>query len=364
MGGEKISGLKRDDVRTAVLHLVELAAAFEGHGASLLDEPAEADVHAHFGWEPPPERESFEDDEACLTKVVDLLVKHREKQRLRQRNAILERLLHLLSELYAACDSGEVSTEELRHRLDLMCLMFWIAPEPERLLPPGSKASAPITTAKQVLESVLGLDERTLGKMRGEPQPLDEARRPFGRWVTRNARAAYVLELHEEALVRTERGPMPLWEMKELDEAVGLLQDRRVEAFIGEFGSNVELASLLLPPERRTAFRKRLNMERTEASEALKKAIESGDLSTLPEYLRAAAVAYHSVHRTDSDQSRVAREELDGALERAGRERAVTSFRELVFGVVGPTDAAPALVVEAMKRFCDEAELTRPPQNE
>ncbi|MBK8994602.1 MAG: hypothetical protein IPM35_02475 [Myxococcales bacterium] len=345
-----------EEVRTAVVHLVELAAAFEGRGASLSDKPDDVQLYEHFGWEPPVDSERFDDDERCIADVVRMLTQHREKQRLRQRNAILERLLYLLDQLYTAFRDEAVPAHERRRRLDLTCLQFWISPDAESLMPREQDLGAPMTAAKNVLEATIGLSESTFAKIRSEPQPLDDARRPFGRWVPRHERADYVAQLHQELAATTEREPVPLWALKELDEPLGLLQDRRVEAFIGEVGSDLTQLDNLLPAQRREALRGMVATEQQAVLAELKAAITSGDLSSLPEYLRQSALEYRPLCRTDSEAARAARAALDRALERASWERASTQFRELVLGATGPLDATPLQIVEAIERF--EANLT------
>ena len=64
---ESAAQVKHPDVKTALLHLTELAAAAEGNGMAL-----------------PDQLDTSDEDQKVLDKVTSILLKHRERQRQRQ----------------------------------------------------------------------------------------------------------------------------------------------------------------------------------------------------------------------------------------------------------------------------------------
>jgi hypothetical protein len=202
--------LKVEEVRSAVLVLTELAAAFEGRGREIaLRKGEKTDVLEHGGWEPVQEDEVFDEDERCLAAAVEGILGYQRKKRIRQRNAVLEGLVAALSEMYRAYSANQdIDALTLETKIKELCDavgirvsdddLVLIAPERGGLDDDidGDADSihaleGPVETAKTVISRLTGLSLGTIADVRRFPHPLASARRPFGRLVARQERQAY-----------------------------------------------------------------------------------------------------------------------------------------------------------------------------
>src|SRR5260221_12878205 len=82
------------DVRVAILHFAELAAARESRGIEVNSD------------------DSSDDDQRVVAEVTELLVTHRQRQRRQQRDAVLGMMLRALSDEYTRFRDTEALTAQ------------------------------------------------------------------------------------------------------------------------------------------------------------------------------------------------------------------------------------------------------------
>ncbi len=200
----KDSGLRTEDVRLAVLHFVELAAAAEERGFVMGETWSTGD-----------------EDVRVLSDVVARLLKHRSGQRERQRNAICDLLLDDLAGLYRAvdgtdgnsCPSREDIAEVVRRvpvratedEIDKLVIKRNAdADADERTI---TALRGPVEAAKEAVASLVGRSSRTLSTWRSRGLRV-AARHAFDRWVAPAVAVKYVGDVHrwyEQALADSER---------------------------------------------------------------------------------------------------------------------------------------------------------------
>ena len=217
---------KQTAVKTALLHLTELAAAAEGNGVEL-----------------PGQLDTSDEDQKVLDKVTGILLKHRERQRQRQRDAICDSLVDWLAKLYTSFGR----TSDAPAFRTAVHEMFQLAPvrptddELKQLMLPldgGSDADGnalsikglggPVDAAKSAVGKTVGRGSSTLATVRAKGGRLAAARLAFGRWVPPGAAETYLREacrVQAAALVHAE--PPTLGELKFPSEAVGQHIDAR-----------------------------------------------------------------------------------------------------------------------------------------
>ncbi len=223
---ESAAQVKHPDVKTALLHLTELAAAAEGNGMAL-----------------PDQLDTSDEDQKVLDKVTGILLKHRERQRQRQRDAICDSLVDWLAKLYTSFgQTGDAPAYRSAVRE-----MFQLAPvrptedELKQLILPldgGSDADGnalsikglggPVDAAKSAVGKTVGRGSSTLATVRAKGFSLAAARLAFGRWVPPGAAETYfrkACRVQAAALTRAE--PPTLGELKFPSEAVGQHIDAR-----------------------------------------------------------------------------------------------------------------------------------------
>jgi hypothetical protein len=217
-------GLTPEAVRTAALHLLELAAAFEGRGMIVGNAGA--------------------DDQAALAEAVRALLGHRAGQRRRQRDGTLASLVRAISEDYRHFLRNENESAlwlqervtELSRQLgfqlndgDLDALVVERSSDDELAITGGIN-QGPVVTAEKALAKAVNRSERTIAKARSAAQGLHPSvlfvRHAFGRWVPLEIVHAYTRELLESQRSARATG---LSGLGELQEESGVPLDRAVE---------------------------------------------------------------------------------------------------------------------------------------
>ncbi len=258
-GGHPLdTSLLVEEVRLAVLHLVELAAAFEGRGLQL-DEAVEA----------------LDDDVRVLREVTDALLRHRREQCVRRRDAWLPPLSRGLEEAYRAFRRDDSRTAfELQEVILRGLEAVGITPSETELdvlvmerdletadnMEDGTEQSisigtvgGPAAAAKEALSETAGRSSRSIGYLRQPPSSwlpslrksaaMLPVRIAFHRWVPRRARAAYVIALHEEVLQHAREQRVRLGDLvKEDGGAVDLAVEGVVRAIATRLSSVRPLA--------------------------------------------------------------------------------------------------------------------------
>jgi hypothetical protein len=240
-----------EEVRTAVLHFIELAAAFEGRGLDTnLSGGPFSEVLESLGWDAHTQPESFAEDRRCLAAVVHALLHHRRQQRIRQRNGLLEGLVFSLSEIYRSYnDDTDTRAPDLKESVrnafdtvgitvndsELDQLILERVESDEEGAEDGRAWSirglgGPVEAAKTVIGRLVRLSAGTIAGAQRTPHPLNMARRPFGRWVPRQARVAFAAWIHDVAFQSTNSGRVTLTDLGTFEEErVGALWDRILE---------------------------------------------------------------------------------------------------------------------------------------
>lgn len=236
------------DVRTAVLHLVELAAAYESrgievalpHAANDADRRAFAKVEA--------------DDRRTLEKVVELLLKHLKRSRLEQRNAIIGAQIHALSEVYR--DGTNLSAADLQKNIIDLLGLWKIEPTDEQLdelvkLRDGETGSikelgGPIDAAKNALAKSVGLSEGTVASVRRRTPFMPLPRIAFGHWVMISKRNAYMGEHCEFDRNASMQHAGSLLSLREIDVTTGVVLDSTIERLTRELTTTDGLNHLVL----------------------------------------------------------------------------------------------------------------------
>jgi hypothetical protein len=236
-----------DEIRTAALHLLELAAAYEGRGV----------VVAEGGSEDP----------GTLAKAVGVLLTHRAEQRRRQRDAVVASLTTAVSEDYRnfGDDESKPALWLWERALGLCNELGLKATDSElgalvidrksddriRPLLKDKGTPGPVVTAEATLAEAIGLSERTVATARANSRRRDTstlvARHAFGRWVPKETLEAYCCEV-----VASPQGEAPsLSDLATMNESHGRHLDLAIErllrsTFTTESGL---LAALTMPPQ-------------------------------------------------------------------------------------------------------------------
>lgn len=304
-----------EDVRIAVYHLIELAAGFEGRGAdAALRKGEKSDLLAHYGWDPTEEDETFEDDARCLEKVIKLLLAHRRRQQEAQRNAFIEGLVFTLAQVYRAYRRDpDISALTLETKLKHFCgqLGLHVSDDELVLLAPerGGDDDADIDgeadtiramegaveSAKTIVGKLVGLSFRRIREIRDEEgHPLAFARRPFGRYVPRQGRLGYVVDLHME-LERTSASPsIAFRDLRDFHESTSVAVDRVVENLMARAVVDSAFRATVLPREAQARLAAAEEEDAAKLRAHVENLITSGPSavasSDLPEALRTAAL--------------------------------------------------------------------------
>jgi hypothetical protein len=339
------------DVRIAVQHLIELAAGFEGRGADVaLRKGKRSDVLAHSGWEPTEEDETFEDDERCLKDVVKLLLAHRKRQQQAQRNAFVEGLVFWLSQAYRAyLRDHEIPALTLETKVRELCdaLALKVGDEELLLLAPerGGADDADVDgeadtlhamegaveSAKTIVGKLVGLSFRRIREIRDEHgHPLAFARRPFGRFIPRRGRLAYVTELYDLLEGATRNPSIAFADLRAFEEATSVAVDRVAENLMARSVEEPAFLAANLPREMRARIAATKEADarklRTHVGSLVEAGLAAITASNLPEGLRKAAldVAEANARRAPAAE----REPLETALETSIEETADQVFVE------------------------------------
>jgi PAS domain-containing protein len=370
------SSLSIEDVRTAVLHLVELAAAYEGRGVEV-DEPPGIDA----------------DDTKTLREVVSALKAHRAAQRLRQRNAALRLLSDILGDAYRNfAGNGQLTAGDLQDWVGGILRLLGVTPtdaelddlvidrelRPETYTPrkpvpkktaqgdgdrnpalrqlehPGGgradvtirTAGGPVEAAKHTLSRAVGRSLGTIADARRSKQH-SLARHAFNRYVPRGMRAAYVRELHEALPSRAANESARLADLGDVGEPVGLVLDLVVESGARLVMGSDDLLPLLVPTLEdkadaiATDFIEGLRAGGTEFLDALTQPLPGGDgLIFVDEDVRSTGQALLKACR-DSPHG-VGEEEA--ALKMAIRSSMRRRLREGLGPILGDLDVLPVQV--------------------
>lgn len=338
------------DVRIAVQHLIELAAGFEGRGAdAALRKGEKSDVLRYSGWEPTEEDETFEDDERCLRKVVDLLLAHRRRQQEAQRNSFIEGLVFTLAQVYRAYQRDpEVSALTLETKLKKFCERLGLGIGDEELLLLAPERGGPddadiegeadtlhamegaVESAKTIVSKLVGLSFRRIREIRDEEgHPLAFARRPFGRFIPRQGRASYVSELYARLVEATNAPSIAFRDLRDFDELTSVKVDRVVENLMASAVDDSAFRAAVLPPEARARILAAEQADADRLRQQIRSLLKAGAAaimaSDLPETLRTAAI---QVAEAGSDAER---ETLEAALEdsirKAAQKRIIEDMR-------------------------------------
>jgi hypothetical protein len=244
------------DVRTALLHLAELAAGFEGRGVTVTGANDARDRVR---------------DAATLTKVTALLLKHRSRQRDRQRNAVYGFLMRVLGAKYRDVrDADDRAPLDIQDRiveafapfgfelsdsdLDELVILPEVALESRRTAAKGRSNGAAITpiaereldeltikdcfgpseAAKATLARVLDRGLGTLGTAKREAEWLPLARVAFGHWVGSGALHEYLDERSRPTSNSAKPFAGSMSSLHDVSEAAGQILDPAVERMTRE----------------------------------------------------------------------------------------------------------------------------------
>lgn len=357
------------DVRTALLHLTELAAAYEGRGmGGPVREGDRPEVMEHLGWTVQGE-ESFDGDLKCLEEVVHKLLRHRGKQREQQRNALLQGLSLIFWAVYRAHQAEDRTALNLQERVQAIAQAFRVAVtdgdldelvmSQEEIRDNRGASESAIIGLNKVVKLSLG----RIGLFKGAANPLNAARRCFGRFVPRNVRARFAEEIHEDAGRVTKDVVCSFADLKEFDERTGLVQDRRVEGLFAEVFGDWELLLEVVDPGRKEKLLAILDGERTALMADVMDAIESDRIGVLdgnlPELVRRAARDYLARGAADpADMEDIVRSR--GELERAVSDHVRTSvlagLRAEMVKDLGALDTSPPCLRPLVDSVNDDAE--------
>lgn len=343
-----------NDVRVAVHHLIELAAGFERRGAdAALRKGEKSDVLAVGGWKPTEEDETFGDDERCLRKVIDLLLAHRRRQQEAQRNAFIEGLIYTLSQMYRAYRRDpEIPALTLQISVQKLCdhLALEVGDEELDLLVPerGDKddthidgdadslhaMEGAVESAKTIVSKLVGLSFRTIRDIRDyHAHPLAFARRPFGRYVPRQGRFAYVAELYEQLERVTANPSIGFAEIRGFDEAISVAVDRVVENLLARTVEDPAFRAAVLPQEMRVRMAATEEKDATRLRAHVSALVKAGPsavaASGLPETLRKAALAVAEavVRGTPAVEKEALEQGLESSIQETARQVLVDAMR-------------------------------------
>jgi hypothetical protein len=262
-------GSTAETVRTALLHLAELAAAYETRGIDVADP------------------DNSDDDTATLTRVTALLLKHREHQRRRQRNAILGMLLRAVGEEYRTVAANEELTAfDVGEKLRATLRLFGVEPTEDELnelviprdrttgVDPNEldeitikESGGPAEAAKQALARTTGLSMGTLSEAKryqGSPN-----RTAFGRWITPIARDAYLRDVIDGEKTSANESTASVATTSSADEASGRRLDALFERVSRDlFTTDTGLLALLTGAPTSPGMRSCRNSSRSAARRA------------------------------------------------------------------------------------------------
>jgi hypothetical protein len=183
------------DVRTAVRHLLELAATAEGLGLEL------GELAVWNG-----------DDARTLNSVVRLLLDHRARQRDAQRDSVHVHLVEQLRDTYRRARAEGMSVEQLKDYVAERIHVLGHAPDKteQRLLAVAvslpheqrternrtiSDLGGPVETANARVGSLMNRSGRALADRLSHKESLPWARIAFGRYLTESVAQAYAQTL-------------------------------------------------------------------------------------------------------------------------------------------------------------------------
>jgi hypothetical protein len=216
-----------DDVRAALLHIAEVAAAFEGRGL---------DVRA---------RRSTDSDVALLAGVTLLAQKHLAEQRRSQRNALLKMIMGEAAAKMAGYRKERLESYALEQgmRASLRALGFsptqaeleTLVPDdadldPNNRDPESVKAlRGPSEAAKHGLARAVGLSTGTIAEAKRRDDRV--LRSSFGRVVSPMSRRDYLIELSNLA---DEPEPVALAALADMNESAGSALDQALGSLAHE----------------------------------------------------------------------------------------------------------------------------------
>jgi hypothetical protein len=239
-----------EEVRLALSHFVELAAAFEGRGVALAGGPRDADINT-------------------LTDVTRALLRHRAVQRRSQADLVHGLAVNVLAEAYRGAQNGtqldlqtrmveefgQLGIELSDADLDQLVVLWAVDKDEARLAaiarsnPTTTRAASdsgpeevtikgsggPVEAAKKTLGSVLDRGTRTLHDVKEAVEETPPMRAAFGRWIGTAERHRYVDELRASWLKEPGSAHAAtllsgsLGSLKQLEEARGDVFDATVE---------------------------------------------------------------------------------------------------------------------------------------
>ncbi|MCC6898747.1 MAG: hypothetical protein IT377_07215 [Polyangiaceae bacterium] len=219
---EQEETLTREDIRAALLHLAELAVAFEGGGIEVVAPDTALDLPAV-------------DEEAmgCLRELVAQLTKHRERQLERQRQRVAVALHDGLEAVYEQLKgSPEMEIDEALAALISKQGFHPFQADINDLVPDQEELKGgPAMGAAKVLSQFVGREWRSLFNYRKQRASLELCRTAWRRWVPPRLAQAYVTDALRAAIAARDDAPdPPLSDVKDLSPQFLAMLDRRTEA--------------------------------------------------------------------------------------------------------------------------------------
>jgi hypothetical protein len=350
-----------EDVRAALVHFAELAAAYEGRGFDMLSHSAAETEHALDSWKTLTHWDAAEDKKA-LQEATECLLKHLGKQRHMQRSGILERMLAMLSDAYR---EYKVTLDRplLRDRVRAIggSLCFGLKDtQLDQLSSPDSESlrRGPVEAAKEALSQQALMTERTLATYKADAHALHGIRLMFGRFVSMAVAERYAAEVHRSHATAPTPQVSTFSYVRLCDEPANT--EARVFDHLTEWRFGVLLSSWNTfranLPDPFGQLHDRCIHDATECRLAsLGAEIDSRDISRLGAgRVRASAVAY--IQALDA---RATREQLDflaDAIESEVREDFRADFLRGSVETIGPLSSPPAWWLEP----CTEPIQNRP----
>ena len=234
------------DVRLALAHFAELCAAFEGHGLGFDYGSATEPALRHFHCEHLAGKDDdIARDRKVFTDVVTKLLRHRELQRQDQRRLVLVHLSDALATRYAEWrDHSDLDRDWLLKRVEAVfghADLHASHGDIEECTPNTRKelsaGGGPVEFAKSVLPDVISNTSCSgIGKFRSARDPLNAARRSFGRWVPIGILGRYLATAIPQILrnqVDGAQATVPtLDDIARWHETTALRVDRRLEGIL------------------------------------------------------------------------------------------------------------------------------------
>jgi hypothetical protein len=354
--------LPPEDVRAALVHFTELAAAFEGRGYDLSFSTDEADLVLGDQWKTTMHWDPQEDEKA-LREVTNCLLAHLRKQRLVQRSGLFERLLAMLSDAYREHKAGTLDArhlfERVRHSCTSICLdlpdeqlELLASPTPEAL------RMGPVEAAKEAIAKLGVIGTRTLGSYRAQSDPFRTVRSAFGRFISMAHTAAYSAEVHRFRLAATPC-PIETWDFLNLDNETDE-RDARVLDDLAEWTATLvfsswEMFRSLLPEPLGDTIDLRLQEKVDRAVADVLAAIDRRDIACLAAGpVWASAMVY--VRALDAGATRDQLEVLADAIKNSIREDLQSEILQRSAESIGPLSSPPDWWLET----CAEPIQNRP----